>query len=82
MVQKIDAELARLAKLGHTPKSIEVGEDLYEAMYEEQNPPVIAAIVGPGEKAPVHIDKEVTEYDGVRVFRMSNVTSDHLNISY
>lgn len=80
MAEKIDAEIERIAKLGQTPKRIEVGDDLYEELYEEQNPPLAASLVGEREAVPVYSEKEVIEYKGIRVVRVLNVPRDYLKL--
>ncbi len=80
MSPRVDKEIERVTKLGQTPKTIIVGDDLYDEISAEQNLPIIAAQAGSGEDTPTFTDKPVTEYKGVKVVRMSDVPKDYLEI--
>jgi hypothetical protein len=80
MSARIDAELNRIAKLGQTPKTIFVGNDLWLELNGEIDQSIAAAIVGDGQAAPVEPPSEVTEYHGIRVVHLESVSSDHLQV--
>lgn len=80
MPARVDAELERVRKTGQTPRRIEVGNGLFGELHQEQNPVLIAALVGPNDKTPIHVDREVREYQGIQVYHDPNAEHDYLNI--
>ncbi len=80
MSQRVDKEIERVTKLGQTPKTMIIGDDLYDEISAEQNLPIIAGQIRPGGDTPMFTDKPVTEYKGIKVVRMSDVPKDYLEI--
>ena len=80
MSQRIDDEIERLMKLGQTPKTIYIGNDLYFELSREINPTVAASVVQNHQEAPVVSEEDVTEYKEIPVKLLDDVASDYLSI--
>jgi hypothetical protein len=80
MPEIIDKEIERVAKLGHTPKTIYVGTGLYNEIRNEQFAPFAADSVTDRQEGSSFPTEEPTEYKGIKIHVVEDEEPDYLSI--